>query len=83
MFDIKNVHTAVNADNCELYNFGYFANDIASLKQTVKNKKSSLRTIYAVLTAVLDEKYERRFSCPYGNFSLFYPTDTSENRMRY
>lgn len=43
IFEIKNVHSAVNAEDCELFTYGYFANDIASIKQTMKNKKEKLR----------------------------------------
>lgn len=83
MFEIKNVRTAVNAEKCELFTFGYFANDIASLRQTVENGKLSLRTVYDRLDGIHEERFERRFSCLCGSFSLFYPTDRIENDMRY
>lgn len=83
MFEIKNVHTAVNAEECELFTFGYFANDIASIRQTVENRKVSMRTVYDRLDGILEDKFERRFSCSCGSFSLFYPTDRTENGVRY
>ena len=82
-FEIKNVRTAVNAEETELYTYGYFANDIASIRQTIENKKSSFKTVYARLEGVLEDKFERRFSSSCGTFSLFYPTDKTENSMRY
>lgn len=83
MFEIKNVKTAVNADECELFVYGYFANDIASIKQTVENGKVSMRTVYDRLEGIFEDKFERRFSCSCGSFSLFYPTDRVENDKRY
>lgn len=82
-FDIKNIHSAVNAEECELFTFGYFANDIASIRQTLKNRRVSMRVVYDKLDSILEDKFERRFSCSCGNFSLFYPTDKTENSMRY
>lgn len=83
MFDLSNVKTAVEADKCELHVFGYFANDIASLRQTVTKRKVSLNTVYSRLDGINADKFERRFSCPNGSFSLFYPTDRTENEGRY
>lgn len=39
-FEIKNVHTAVNAEKCELFTYGYFANNIASIRQTEEDKEN-------------------------------------------
>lgn len=83
MFEIKNVHTAVNAEECELFTFGYFANDVASIRQTVENRKVSMRTVYDRLDGVCEDKFERRFSCSCGCFSLFYPMDKTEISSRY
>ena len=82
-FDMSRICTAVNAENCKLKMFGYFANDIASIRQTVEKKKVCFRTIYTCLIAVLDESEEKRYSTDYGNFALFYPTDTILNKERY
>lgn len=83
MFDIKNVHTAVTAEKAELHTFGYFANEVASLRQTIQNKKPSFKTVYSRLEGVLEDKFERRFYCSSGTFSLFYPMDKTENILRY
>lgn len=82
-FELENVYTAVSAEKCKEGAFGYFANDIASLKQTIQNKKTTFKTFYSRLDAVCDDKFERRFSTPCGNFALFYPTDETENVARY
>lgn len=83
MFDIKNVYTAVTAKDAELHTFGYFANDIASIRQTIQNKKPNFKTVYSSLEGVMDDKFERRFYCPSGVFALFYPMDRVENNIRY
>ena len=82
-FELKNVHTAINAEECELFTYGYFANDIASIRQAIQTKKTSMRTVYAKLEGVCDDKFERRFVCSCGVFSFFYPTDKKENELRY
>ena len=82
-FELKNVHTAINAEECELFTYGYFANDIASIRQTIQTKKTSMRTVYDKLEGVCDDKFERRFACSCGVFSFFYPTDKAENELRY
>lgn len=82
-FDIKNVKTAVEAGNCIKGMYGYFANDIASIRQTVENKKTSMKTFYAKLDGICEDKFERRFSCQCGTFSLFYPLDLTERNERY
>jgi len=82
-FEVNNVYTTVNAQDCKLHVYGYFTNDLESLKQTVQNGKSNLKTIYAELEGICSEKFERRFMSPYGVFALFYPTDKEENIIRY
>ena len=82
-FEIKNVHTAVNAEKCELFTYGYFANNIASIRQTVENKKVNMCTVYDGLEGICNDKFERRFACSCGVFSFFYPTDKTENESRY
>ena len=82
-FNIDNVKTAKEAEQVELFTFGYFANDIASIKQTIENGKVSMRTVYNRLNGIHEDRFERRFSCSCGSFSLFYPTDRIENDMRY
>lgn len=79
-FELKNVHTAINAEECELFTYGYFANNIASMRQA---KKTNMRTVYDRLEGICDDKFERRFACPCGVFSFFYPTDKKENELRY
>ena len=82
-FELKNVHTAINAEECELFTYGYFANDIASIRQAVQAKKTNMRTVYDRLGGICDDKFERRFVCSCGVFSFFYPTDKKENELRY
>ena len=82
-FELKNVRTAVTAEECELFTYGYFANDIASIRQTKQTKKTSMRTVYDKLEGIGDDKFERRFACSCGVFSFFYPTDKKENELRY
>lgn len=82
-FELKNVHTAVNAEECKLFTYGYFANDIASIRQAIQAKKTNMRTVYDRLEGVCDGKFERRFVCSCGVFSFFYPTDKKENELRY
>jgi len=83
MFDIKNVHTTLNAGECNLGTYGYFSNDLESLRDTVQYEKTNFRSVYAKLEQILEDKFEKRFYCNCGAFSLFYPTDKSENSMRY
>ena len=81
-FELKNVHTAVNAEGCKLFTYGYFANDIASIRQAIQAKKTNMRTVYDRLEGICDDKFERRFVCSCGVFSFFYPTDKKENELR-
>ena len=83
MFEDKEVITTVNADKCKVGRFGYFSNDLKSLKESVNKSRTNLRTIYARLDVILDEHYEKRFLCENGSFSLFYPMDNSMNTNRY
>lgn len=75
-FEIKNVHTAVNADECELYSVGYFSSDVESLRRAVEDFSINLHTVYDRLDGIMSDKFERRFSCSCGSFSLFYPVST-------
>ena len=82
-FELKNVHTAINAEEFELFTYGYFANNIASMRQAIQAKKTNMRTVYDRQEGICDDKFERRFACPCGVFSFFYPTDKKENELRY
>lgn len=82
-FDIKNVHTTVNADECKILTYGYFANDLESLRATLYNGRTCLRTVYTRLEGICAEKFEKRFVSDCGVFALFYPTDLTENELRY
>lgn len=82
-FELKNVHTAVNAEECELFTYGYFANNIASIRQTIQAKKTNMRTVYDRLEGICYDKFERRFACSCGVFSFFYPTDKKEKELCY
>lgn len=75
--------TSLTADKAEELVYGYFANNLKDLKTSLKEKKTSLRVLYARLEKVLGEEYERRFYTNYGAFSLFCPLDKAEERLRY
>lgn len=83
MFDIKNVRHLMNTKRCKTGMYGYFGNNLDSLKNAVEKKKTNFNVIYARLDFILDEKYERRYGTQYGTFSLFYPLDTKINKERY
>lgn len=84
-FDIDNVKTTVNINygDIEIGAFGYFANDIDSLYRAVIREQINLKAVYTRLSYCLEDKYERRFGTPSGNFSLFYPIDNKLNETRY
>lgn len=82
-FDIKNVHCTVNAEKVVELDFGYFSNNLESLRKAVETGRTNRLVVYDRLNNVLSEKYERRFDCASGNFSLFYPMDSEMNRARY
>lgn len=82
-FDYKNLKTTVNAETIKIGRFGYFDNDLASIKKAVATGKTNLHVVYARLNYVLEDKFERRFGCDVGNFSLFYCTDREHNQNRY
>ena len=82
-FKKENVRTALDAESCKIFEWGYFANDLASLKGTIETLKPNMRTVYDRLDGVCEERFERRFCCSCGTFSLFYPLDKVENKERY
>lgn len=82
-FDYKNLKTTVNAETAKIDSFGYFGNDLASIKNAVDTEKINLHVIYAKLNYVLEDKFERRFGCSMGNFSLFYQVDETHSQNRY
>lgn len=89
-YNRQNVFTVVTADDIPQKTvakgiFGYFANDIASLRQTVETDKTTARCLYGRLTYIKGSANRERFVLDKGNymFSLFYPTDTFLNINRY
>lgn len=90
VFDVRNVYTSVSASDVServiLHGvYGYFAHDLASLKEAVKNNKTTGKCLYGRLTAIKDETNRARFVLDRGDyiFSLFYPTDNFLNTDRY
>lgn len=90
MFERDKVVTAVTADDVSQRAilkgiFGYFANDIESLQTAVINEKTSGRCYYGRLTQVRSRDKRDRFVLDRGEliFTLFYPTDTELNTLRY
>lgn len=77
------VFCAVNADEAPLFTYGYFANDLASLRRAVQEESANFKCIYARLEGVVKDSFERRFNTAYGYFSLFLPLDETENEERY
>ena len=65
--------------------YGYFANDLESLQRAVTEEKSSGKCLYGQLTKILGAEQRARFVLDKGEriFSLFYPTDSQLNLMRY
>lgn len=65
--------------------WGYFANDLEAISRAVTKAKTSTRCRYGQLTKVLGADKKARFVLDEGNeiFSLFYPTDSRLNTMRY
>lgn len=83
VFETKRLKTTVNAESARIGGFGYFGNDLETIKKAVTTSKTSLKTVYARLDYILDEGKERRFGCYAGNFSLFYYTEREHNPNRY
>lgn len=65
--------------------YGYFSNDLEAISRAVTEEKTSTRCRYGQLTKVLGADKKARFVLDEGNeiFSLFYPTDSHLNTMRY
>jgi hypothetical protein len=65
--------------------WGYFANDLDAISRAVSEEKTSTRCRYGQLTKVLGADKKARFVLDEGNeiYSLFYPTDSHLNTMRY
>lgn len=84
-FDISKVKTSVDIElgNVALNSYGYFSNDIESIRRAVTQDRINLKVIYTKLNNFLESKYERRFDTYYGNFALFYQTDDKFNETRY
>ena len=82
-FELNHTRSGVTVDEEEVGMYGYFSNDVQSLRDCVDRERTSLRVIYDCLTGVLGENYERRFLNHYGTFSYFYPVDKVCNENRY
>ena len=90
IFERDKVVTPVSADDVSQRAilkgiFGYFANDVESLQTAVVNEKTSGRCYYGRLTQVRSRYKRDRFILDKGEliFTLFYPTDTTLNTLRY
>ena len=81
--DCSNIYHTVNADSAPLYTYGYFSNDLDSLRKAVNAEKTTLKVIYLRLEYVLEDNNERRFGTKVGIFSLFYPLDKEKDEGRY
>ena len=81
-FDLQSVRTTVTACASDVGTYGYFSNNLASLKQAVEKTKTNLYTFYERLSKIEDTNWERRFTCSIASFALFYPMDTV-NMERY
>lgn len=75
MFDKNNLYSMVNADEARCGTYGYFANNLQDLKETINNKKIKMSVQYTYLQLVLSEKWEKRFDTKQGIFGLFYPCE--------
>lgn len=89
-YERDKVVTAVTADDVSQRAvlkgiFGYFANDIEALQTAVTHEKTSGRCYYGRLTQVRSRDKRDRFVLDKGEliFTLFYPTDTALNTLRY
>lgn len=84
-FDISKVKTTVDIDKGEvtLDSYGYFSNDLDSIRRAVTQDKINLKAVYTKLNNLLEPKYERRFDTLSGSFALFYQTDDKYNEVRY
>lgn len=82
-FENRNLKTTANADNAKVGSFGYFGNNLASIRKAVTTGRTNLKVVYARLDYVIDENAERRFGCDAGNFSLFYYLEREYNPSRY
>ena len=78
-FDVSKIRTAVNAEDCELYSYGYFANTLNALRRCVENEMSGFKAVYSMLNDIRPDTEEKRFGCPLSYFALFYPTDQVNN----
>lgn len=85
MFDLSNVKTTVDidTDNVNIGDYGYFSNDLDSIKRAIESRKTNFKCQYERLSGVLNSNNERRFITVSGYFSLFYPTDKELNINRY
>lgn len=74
-FKLDNVFTMINAEECEKFSFGYFANDLRNLRKSVENRTANFHTAYDRLLSVSSDNFAKRFICSQGAFVLFYPTE--------
>lgn len=71
-FDKNRLFHIARAVKAPVGYFGYFANDLASIKKAVASEKQGKKSVYSRLDYILKDTEERRFGCPVGNFALFY-----------
>ena len=88
-FNPSVVHTCVDAEEawCEasqgIRGFGYFADDLHSLRRAVTEGRVNARCLYGGLEDFMPDDNPRRFVLDKQMFALFYPTDSMLNVLRY
>lgn len=84
-FEKEKVFTIVTAEEAPEGMFGYFSNDIASLKTAVNESKTNRCVTYGKLEGILCPRERARFYTNGGQliFALFYPLEAEHNMNRY
>ena len=73
--ELGKIYSCVDANEVTEGSWGYFSNDLAHMKQALKNHKINAYTYYDRLDKVLPEHEPRRFSSADSRllFSIFCP----------
>lgn len=89
LFVNDNCATAVNADELKKCIskgvYGYFSNDLNSIRTSVLKERISSKCVYGKLKSIASDTEVKRFSFADNNllYALFYPTDNYLNVDRY
>lgn len=81
--------TAVSADTLKSVLdkgiYGYFSNDLNSIRTSVLKERISSKCVYGRLKSIASDTEAKRFSFEDNNllYALFYPTDNYLNVDRY